>query len=97
MTLVLAQNVAENHEFKVSVTEADYLKLASRDESFTGLLKFQDGGRSTKLIMQLSRAEAEQLRECLTTQLAAVGFDEDYEPNEQGQMLEDLIDRFFIR
>jgi hypothetical protein len=88
----------DNYEFKVSVKEADYLKqLASREELLTGLLKFQDGGRSNKLIIRLSRAEAEQLRECLTTQLAAVGFDEDYEPNEQGQMLEDLIDRFFIR
>jgi hypothetical protein len=88
----------DNHEFNVSVKEADYLKqLASRDESLTGLLKFQEGGRSTKLIIRLSRAEARQLREHLMTRMDLVGFDENYEPNEQGQMLESLTDRFFIR
>jgi hypothetical protein len=68
----------------------------SSDESVARLLKFEEGGGSTKLILRLSREDARQLRESLTTQLAAVGFDENYEPNEQGQMMEDLIDKFFI-
>jgi len=30
------------------------------------------------------------------TRLAQVGFDENYEPNREGRILEGLIDRFFI-
>jgi hypothetical protein len=37
---------------------------------------------------------AEQFREAFTEQLAKVGFDEAYEPTEEGRLLEDLIDRF---
>jgi hypothetical protein len=90
--------MAENHEFQVSVSEANCLKqLATCDESVARLLKFEEGGCSTKLTLLLNREEARLVREALTTQLAAVGFDENYEPNEQGKMLEDLIDKFFIR
>lgn len=91
-------DMAQNYEFRLSTKEVDYLRqLASRDESFARLLRFEEALPDRKVIIRLNRAEAGQLRECLGTDLAAVGFDKDYEPNEQGQMLEDLIDRFFIR
>lgn len=74
-----------------------YLKqLASRDSSLADLLRFPNVVPGRKGIIRLSGAEAERLRDCLATQLATVGFDENYSPNEQGQMLEDLIDRFYI-
>ena len=41
--------------------------------------------------------EAERVRELLTTELAKVGFDESYMPNERGRFLESLIDRFYMR
>ena len=88
--------VDKSHEFRVSAKESEYLKqLASRDESLVGLLRFNEDqyGRVT---VRLGRAEAEQLRDSLTTQLAAVGFDKNYSPNEQGQMLEELVDRFYV-
>jgi len=90
--------MAENYEFHLSAKEVDYLKqLASRDESFARLLKLQDGIPGRKVMIRLTRAEAGQLREYLMTQMDVVGFDENYAPNEQGQMLEGLTDKFFIR
>jgi len=87
----------ETGKFEVSADELEYLKqLVSHDESLAGLLTFQEGAPDRKVTIRLSRAEAEQLRDSLTTQLAAVGFDKDYSPNEQGQMLEELIDRFYV-
>jgi hypothetical protein len=44
--------------------------------------------------IDFSIAVAEQFRAALTEHLAKVGFDEEYEPNEEGRVLEDLIDRF---
>ena len=87
----------ETDEFEVSTDELEYLKqLVSRDESLAGLLTFQEGAPGRRATIRLSRAEAEQLRDSLTTQLAAVGFDKNYSPNEQGHMLEELIDRFYV-
>ncbi len=88
-----------NHEFQVSAEELEYLKqLAAHDESLARLFRFQEEGpRCRNATIRLDRAEAEQVRDCLTTQLAAVGFDKDYSPNKQGQMLERLIDRFYLR
>jgi hypothetical protein len=87
----------ESHEFQVSAKEFDYLKqLVSRDESLAGLLRSQKGAHGCRVTIRLSRAEAEQLRDYLTTQLATAGFDKNYSPNEQGQMLEELIDRFYV-
>jgi hypothetical protein len=85
------------HEFVVSAKELEYLKnLSLSDESLAALPKFQEGARG-RMAARLSRAEAAQLRDQLTMQLAAAGFDENYSPNEQGNMLEELIDRFFLR
>jgi hypothetical protein len=87
----------EYHEFTMSAKESEYLKqLASRDESLAGLLRFQEGAHG-RVTIRLSPAEAKQLRECLMAQMDVVGFDENYFPNEEGQMLEELIDRFFLR
>jgi hypothetical protein len=85
------------NEFQVSEEELEYLKqLALQDESIVGLLRFQEAARGRNAIVHLDRAQAEQLRSYLTGQLAAFGFDENYSPNERGQMLENLIDRFFL-
>jgi len=87
----------ENHEFQVSAKELEYLKrLVSHDDPLAGLLIPQGGTRGHQIRIRLGRAEAQHLRDYLTTQLATIGFDEDYSPNEQGQMLENLIDRFYL-
>jgi hypothetical protein len=95
--LRIIQIMEERHEFRLSAKEFKYLKeLASRDKSVANLLGLQEGTDERRVTIRLSRAEAEQLRESLTTQLAAVGFDENYLPNEQGRILEELIDRFYL-
>jgi hypothetical protein len=87
----------ETDEFQVSAEELEYLEqLASRNDALAGLFRFQEGAPGRRVTIRLSRAEAEQLRDSLTTQLAAVGFDKNYSPNEQGKMLEELIDRFYV-
>lgn len=57
--------------------------------------------RDEKLRQQVSRGsneftqeEAGQIHEYCADLLPSIGFDSDWEPNELGQMLEDLIDKF---
>ena len=87
----------EIREFRVSAMEVEYLKeLASRDESLARLLKVEEGAHR-RVILQLSCEDVSQLRDCLMTHMDGVGFDEDYSPNEQGRILEALIDRLFLQ
>ena len=85
------------HDFQLSATELNFLnQLASCDESVAGLLGSRGASHSCGATIRLSRADAERLRDLLTTQLAIMGFDENYLPNEQGRILEALIDRFYL-
>ena len=52
------------------------------------------GSICTKI--QLTRSEAEILRDKLTYMLAQVGFDENYEPTIEGKLIEELIAKLFI-
>ena len=87
----------ENHEFQVPAEELRYLQeLALGDESLASLVKSHLNTHGSGATVRLTRVEAEKIRDCLTARLAAVGFDEHYSPNQQGQMLEKLIDRFHV-
>jgi hypothetical protein len=86
----------ENHEFNVPVQELGCL-LALGDESLACLLRSRISLNGHGAIIKMTHAEAEMIRDRLTRRLAEIGFDENYSPNEQGQMLEALIDRFFVR
>jgi hypothetical protein len=84
-------------EFRVSAEELKLLRMVcSADQTLTNRLTAATAQAPRGATIQLSRAEAEQVRDCLTTELAASGFDQDYSPTQRGQMLEGLIDRFFI-
>ena len=88
----------ESHEFQVSAREVEYLRqLASHDESLADLLGWSGNQDNHSTTIRLERAETERLRTYLTVQLATVGFDDSYSLNEEGEMLENLIDRFYIR
>lgn len=39
---------------------------------------------------------AEEFRDAFTLRLMEAGFDSEYQPNEEGRILEDLIDQFFV-
>lgn len=49
---------------------------------------------ATEAVLELPPSKAEEFREAFTEELARVGFDEDYAPTPEGQLLENLIDRF---
>mgnify|MGYP001480328708 CR=1 FL=1 len=85
------------HDFQLSTDEADYLfRLAAHDESLARLLEPASEPDDRAVKVRLTHAETEYVRDRLTVKLAAVGFDEDYSPNEQGRVLEKLIDKFFL-
>jgi hypothetical protein len=87
-----------NYVFQLSAEEADYLdRLAKDDESLSRHLMSQEELHSHPPRIHLSGAEAEDLRDLLTLKLAILGFDEKYLPNKQGRMLENLIDKFYLR
>jgi hypothetical protein len=87
----------EKHDFELSANELEFLQcLAADDNMLSSLLRLQGHAQRLPVVISLSRAEAEVFRDRLTYYLASVGFDEDYALNEQGQLLEALIDQFYI-
>ena len=86
-----------SHQFKLSPEEFNLLRqLFAHDEALAGLLPRQVDVRGDKLTLGIDRTEAERIREYLTKRLAESGFDKDYSPTKQGEMLEELIDRFYV-
>lgn len=84
----------EVHSFQLSADEFRYLEQLLSDHALADQLRVEEGPPSRRVNVRLNCAEAEQLRDYLTRRLAAVGFDQNYSPNEEGRRLEDLIDRF---
>ncbi len=85
-------------EFQVSAGELEYLRqLASRDGSLAGPLCVHEAGSGGGATLRLSREAAKQLRDRLMDEMDLVGFDENYLPNEQGLIIEALIDCLFLR
>ena len=52
--------------------------------------------RDGKLRLRMDQPTAEELRDALTEQLGQRGFAEDYSPTKEGQLLKELIDRFYL-
>lgn len=48
------------------------------------------------LILECSEDQADDIRDKCSEKLQLVGFDEKYELNFEGKILEDLIDKFFV-
>lgn len=81
----------------LSPEEAAYItRLTSEDNSFAALLRSHPDLQLDGRTVTLNRALAETLRDHFTERLAKVGFDANYLPNKEGQMLEKLIDTFFM-
>ena len=89
--------MGEPETFCLSSEEAEYFaSLAMKDESFSSLLRSHSSIRVIGRKVVLERTDVEVLRDYFTERLARVGFDANYSPNEEGAMLEKLIDRFFL-
>ncbi len=88
----------KTEEFKVSPDELKFLleQIIPGQESLRGKLRSQEESTAQEAIVRLTRSDAEHLRDALTIQLAATGFDKNYSLNKHGRMLEVLIDRFYL-
>ena len=64
--------------------------------SLATVLRSADVRTGDRHRLSMSRGEAEVLRSTFTERLAAIGFDTEYAVNDEGRMLEDLIDRFYV-
>jgi hypothetical protein len=86
----------EKNEYQISADQAAYLRrLASEQPDFRAMIESfgitEIGGNMLTIHLQ----EAEILREYFTERLAKVGFDSEYKPNNEGVLLESLIDILF--
>jgi hypothetical protein len=87
----------KSHEFALSVEEMNTLQsITTKNDSLNAVIKRAMAVHGIKFRLRLNRIEAEAVRDILTEQLAYSGFQEDYSLTTQGQMLESLIDRFYI-
>lgn len=78
-------------------SEATYLESLIHDSPVLApivTLKQRPNSEARDAIVKTNQVET--LREFFTLRLAEIGFNADYAPNEDGKMLETLIDRFFI-
>jgi hypothetical protein len=55
-----------------------------------------DEDRENGRILLISEIEADALRDLCGDYMSVVGFDADYNPNEKGVLLEELIDKLFV-
>ena len=87
----------EAYEFMLSTEELSLLrKLSSNSQALTMLLNSAQAHRGDRVSLRMDRIEAEKVRDFLTEVLARTGFKEDYSPTKEGQVLEELIDRFHL-
>lgn len=71
--------------------DTSYLASDLRDIVAAALTSAPTSGKTT---FEVDADVAERFRSTFTERLAQVGFDRDYEPTDEGAMLEDLIDVF---
>jgi hypothetical protein len=81
-------------QVQLTAREFLYLKNASfLPARLLSIIETTDtaGGRYQ---LDVTREIAEELRSAFTKHLARVGLADDYQPNREGELLEELIDRF---
>ena len=81
----------------VELTEDEHELLATRVRMPETLRQVVRSARpvSDKWQLQLSQDQADEIRDHCANSLIEIGFDERYQPNKAGQLLERLVDTFF--
>ena len=88
-------HVGGSSKVRLSPQEAFYLRNAGfLPADLARLVAAIHLGEEQGLGISVSREIAERFREVFTNRLAAAGFDANYEPTREGELLESLIDRF---
>lgn len=84
---------------KIKLSEEEFKYLQAVGLNYQMLTRLIDDGTrlsDDKFIVQVDLESAEQLRSHLTERLAKYGFDQHYSLTNEGRMLEDLIDKFYL-
>jgi hypothetical protein len=90
-------NSIKTYEFRLSPREASLVKkLASENKVFARLARCESQPNEN-VVLRLSRVEVASIRDHLMNLMDVIGFDSNYEPNEEGRTLEELIDRLLVR
>jgi hypothetical protein len=77
---------------RLSEDEFAFLEeVVAKDKTLMTTFRLQQNGS-----ILVSPKNVEEVRDFLTLQLAATGFDQDYVPNKRGQLIENLIDKLFV-
>ena len=79
----------------IQLTKQEFDTLMANDflpEKYRELLK---KNITDTYVVDLDEDSADEIREVCLEELPLSGFNEDYSPNEKGNLLEDLIDKFF--
>ena len=83
------------HKVVLSLDELAYLKNGNfLPAHLLEVLDAAEAIRDNARALHVSSLVAEEFGSVLTDYLAKVGFAEDYEPTNEGRLLENLIDRF---
>lgn len=90
-------DTTQNH-VQLSSEQLEYLKNARfLPASLVQILNRLVAGSGDVFVLSVSREVAEEFRSAFTNRLAVAGFGPEYELNSEGRMLEELIDRFYLR
>lgn len=82
---------------RLSRDEVEYLRQASFLPSYLEeIVRSAEPASERSFFLRVSRDAAEGFRSAFTDRLAKVGFGVDYELTDEGRLLEDLIDRFYV-
>jgi hypothetical protein len=85
------------HKFTLSSEEMFLLsKAVSEAESLLSAIHSVGVETGDSVTLELERETTEELRDCLTEQLAKTGFDKNYLLTKEGAILEGLIDKLYI-
>lgn len=80
---------------RLSEDEFAFLEEARAKDSGLAAV-FELGHSQDHRSIHVSPKNVEDIRDFLTRELAVTGFDQDYAPNEQGLLIENLIDKLFL-
>lgn len=82
-------------QFRIGAKERAY--LAQQKGIPSGAQEALQSASAESNVVEMTQEQASDLRDRCGELLQAKGFGADYEPNDEGRMLEDLIDRLYVR
>jgi hypothetical protein len=79
---------------KIVLNKKEYQYLCQMNNDFNKNIKIIKNNKS--ILIECSEEQADEIRDACGEKLQIVGFGKNYELTNEGRILEDLIDKFFI-